>query len=456
MRKVNEKRQKTCAKLEDRKKIGILFFLCFLVYCSTYLGRLNYSASLSEMIRAEGFGKGQAGMIGTLFFFSYGAGQLISGFLGDRLPCKWMVMCGMGISGVLNGLMGILHTPGSMAAVWCINGMAQAFIWSPLIRILYDYLHTQVRLKLCLYMNFSVPVGTILAYVMSAVCIASAGWRYAFILPSGWLLVIAAVWYFGMTYIEKAAESSNIGEVSLSDTQCTVQGRAVGAENMTEAAKMVSEKEKTCSAPAGKQSSWKLLLTASGLCYLLCALCVQGALKDGVTTWIPTYLGEKHNLGSMAAILSTMVIPLCNLFGVTLASVADRFLGRNEVKTSALFFGTCGLALIVLLLWGDRSAVLALAMLAVSTTSMMAVNTMLIAVMPSRFGRLGKASSVSGVMNSCVYLGGALSTYGIGAFSAAFGWNPTILIWVAGAFVSMAVCAFVSRRWKRYACETLA
>ena len=77
MRTVEEK------KYLEGKQAAWLFGLCFLVYFSTYLGRLNYSASLAEMIRSENMDKGAAGLIGTLFFLSYGMGQLVSGFLGD-------------------------------------------------------------------------------------------------------------------------------------------------------------------------------------------------------------------------------------------------------------------------------------------------------------------------------------------------------------------------------------
>lgn len=420
-------------KITEKKKIALLFWLCFLVYFSTYLGRLNYSASLSEMIRAEGFGKGQAGLIGTLFFASYGAGQLISGFLGDKLPCKWLVFCGMFISGILNGLMSIWSDPTALAITWCINGLSQAFIWSPMIRILYDFLEDEDRARSCLRMNFSVPVGTMAAYGLTAVLIQIAGWRSAFRIPAVWIIAVAFIWLAGISRVEKYAGVTKEEKAAPKTLNCHTE-----------------EKEKSQERTDENNRSWKAILTASGLCFLLAALCVQGALKDGVTTWIPTYLEETHHLGSMAAILSTMLIPICNLFGVSLASLVDSKWGRNEVKTSGLFFGICSVSLLLLLLWGDSSVLLALLMLAVCTTAMMAVNTMLIAVLPSRFGKLGKASSVSGLLNSCVYVGGATSTYGIGALSAAVGWNKTILLWILCAVVALLLCALVYRKWKKY------
>lgn len=421
-------------KIVEKKWVALLFGLCFLVYFTTYLGRLNYSASLAEMIRVEGFGKGQAGMIGTLFFASYGAGQLISGFLGDRLSGRWMVFGGMAVSAILNALMGILREPGAMAGVWCINGLAQAFIWSPMVKMLYDYLRTETRIRSCLYLNCSVPLGTMAAYGLTAFLINGFGWRSAFLVPSVVLAAVAVVWFVGIGQVEWHAERlgrPQDGDVYVSSERFS--SKALGQEVKEE-----------------NTGSWKALLTASGLCWLTLALCMQGALKDGVTTWIPTYLEEIHSMGSMAAILSTMLIPMFNLLGVTLASFVDRKAGSNEVRTAGIFFGVCAFSLGVLRLWGGKSVILALVMLAVSTTSMMAVNTMLIAVLPSRFGKLGKASSVSGVLNSCVYVGGAVSTYGIGALSASWGWDSTILLWVGGAVLSLVVCVFVYRKWRDY------
>lgn len=294
------------------------------------------------------------------------------------------------------------------------------------------------RKRNCLRLNLSVPVGTMAAYALTAVLIQISGWKSAFFVPSVWLIGVAVLWLLGMGSLERYVKVLNGGKevAANAETPRTTKGVKV-SEN------------------AAADHSWKAIMMGSGLLILLVALCVQGALKDGVTTWIPTYLEETHNLGSMAAILSTMFIPICNLFGVTLASVVEQKWGRNEVKTAALFFTVCSVSLLLLLLWGGSSVILALLMLAVCTTSMMAVNTMLIAVLPGRFGRLGKASSVSGLLNSCVYVGGAVSTYGIGALSAAIGWSGTILIWVICAVTALALCALAYKKWGVYAHSVL-
>ncbi|MDE7045483.1 MAG: MFS transporter, partial [Acetatifactor sp.] len=147
-------------------------------------------------------------------------------------------------------------------------------------------------------------------------------------------------------------------------------------------------------------------------------------------------------------VLGTMLIPLCNLLGVSAASMAARRLGDDEVKVAQLFYAvSCG-ALLVLWLGGDKSGVLALALLALSTTCMMAVNTMLISVLPAKYAAQGKTSGVSGILNSCVYAGSSASTYGIGALSATAGWKLTILLWVFGAAAAWGIC-LLCRLWRK-------
>lgn len=405
-----------------------LFWLCWIAYFSTYIGRLNYSASLTGIILSEGFSKGQAGMIGTAFFFAYGAGQFVSGFLGDRLAPKKMVFTGLMVSGLCNLAMVGAKSSGLMTAVWCVNGLFQAFIWSPMIRLMYEYYKTETRMKACVSLNSSVPIGTMAAYGLTALVIWLSGWRTMFVLAGAALIGTSLFWITGMKRVERyAAESGKMEEMPSGETG----GSAKAAVN------------------------WKSLLIQSGFLFLMMALFVQGALKDGVTTWVPTYISETYGLSAILAITSTMVIPVFNLLGVYLASFANIHWFRNEVRTAGAFFVVSAAAILVLRLSSGRSMAVSFLMLALATTAMMAVNTMLIAVLPSYFGVIGRASSVSGLLNSSVYAGGAVSTYGIGALSVALGWNATIVIWFLMAAVSAVICFLTVRKWIAYRKEVL-
>ena len=72
-------------KITNQKYISLLFWLCWLAYTFTYIGRLNYNASLADILLHENISTAQAGMFSSSAFMTYGIGQLINGFLGDRI-----------------------------------------------------------------------------------------------------------------------------------------------------------------------------------------------------------------------------------------------------------------------------------------------------------------------------------------------------------------------------------
>lgn len=119
----------------DERTGKILFWLSWLVYFSSYLGRLNYSSAMSSIMLDGILTRSQAGAISMAYFFAYGIGQLCNGILGDRWKPENMVFFGLSGVGVVNCLMGFAGRFPEMIMLWGINGYLQAMIWPPLIRI---------------------------------------------------------------------------------------------------------------------------------------------------------------------------------------------------------------------------------------------------------------------------------------------------------------------------------
>ena len=270
---------------------------------------------------------------------------------------------------------------------------------------------------------------------MSALCLKTTGWRGAFVAPGIWLLVLTVLWLAGINRTGISALASVVEKGGEKAENRKAAGAGAG-----ESVQAGKKEENGASISGQKEGVWHRILLGSGLWLLFPVLCIQGALKDGVTTWVPVYLEESHGLGAVAAVLSTMIIPMCNLLGVSAASMAARRIGDDEVRVAQLFYAVSFGSLLLLWLGGDKSGVLALGLLALSTTCMMAVNTMLISVLPARYGRIGKTSGVSGILNSCVYAGSSASTYGIVDLTSASGWKITILLWVLGAAAAWGIC----------------
>ena len=58
---------------------GFLIFLAWLCYSTSYLGKVNYSANITQIIDFYGVSKSEAGLVPTFFFFAYGVGQIVNG-----------------------------------------------------------------------------------------------------------------------------------------------------------------------------------------------------------------------------------------------------------------------------------------------------------------------------------------------------------------------------------------
>lgn len=411
-------------RVKDHRVAVMLFLLCWLAYVVAYLGRLNFSACLNEIIKADGFTKASAGLIGTGFFFSYGVGQLVSGFLGDRVSSIWMVFWGLAFSSACNLAMFFLTTPYAMVFVWCINGFAQSMLWSPIIRIIAEYYNSRQRARVCVDIASSPVVGTLVVYASSALIITVAGWRYAFFTGAAATAFMAVLWIFGMRRIERHTEKHGVYE----DEPAA----------------------KTANAAEGKQkSTWQMILF-SGLGVVAVSLVLQGILKEGVTTWVPTYISETFQLDSAVSIISTALLPLSNLTGIYLSSFMHKTFFKDEVSTSRFFFLAGGVCFVALYFFSDVNVVVSLLLLAGATSSMMGVNTMMTSVLPVRFGKLGKSSTMSGTMNASVHLGSAISSYGIGSLSALLGWQKTIFGWCICAALGVILLSFVSKKWKAF------
>ena len=410
--------QMTSGQITDRRAMGQLFFLCWTAYVFTYLGRLNYGACLVEIVNVEGWTKSQAGLIATGFFTTYGLGQLVNGFLGDRLSPRVMVAWGLGLSGLVNLLFPLAPGASAAMALWCVNGFVQSMIWSPLVRQLSSWLPADRRQQACVNMNGTVPVGTLAVYGLSAGLVYLGSWKTVFFTSGTLLLAMSLLWYRGIGKIET--------HVVPAPAPQTVSGDQ-----------------------PQHHSLWRLaLISAMPLC--LAALAMQGMLKDGVTTWIPTFLEENFGFTAAASILCTTVVPIINLGGVYFASWVNRRLIRNEVLTASLFF-LVGLGALCLLAFRPiQSALVSLLLLAVTTTFMMGINTLLASMMPHYFVPYGVCSTVTGLLNAGAYVGCALSSYGNGAIVERFGWSSILYCWCICAAVG-AVCSLLAAgRWKKF------
>lgn len=414
----------TFARLASAGQGRRLFLLSWMAYAAAYVGRYNYSAVMSA-ITAEGtLTLSAAGAVSTGYFVCYAAGQILCGMLSQKCSPFGMIPVGLALSAGCNFGMA-LAPAAAMPALWAANGLFQAMVWPPIVRLFAECMPLTQQDSACVSINSTTPAGTLGAYALSAAALALAGWRMAFWACGALMLAAAALWLAGSASLRRAAQAGPSGP----------SGPAAPAP----------QKEK------GAARGLLPALFAAGLLWLVVPAMLHGGLKDGVTSWVPSMIQSNFGASPAFSAAVSMVLPLVNLTGAYLAGWLDHQVFRNEVRTSAALMGAALVCLLALPLAVRVSLPLSVVLLAATTALMLGVNTMFINVMPVRIGRSSGAAVISGSLNAITYLGAAIATWGIGAAAEGFGWGAVFVLWAVMAAAALAVCLLLAGPWGRFA-----
>ena len=408
-------------KLSEKKNVNFLVVLCSVVYFVSYISRVNLGTVLVEIISSGYAPKAVAALALTACSITYGAGQLVSGYLGDKFKPQNIIFIGFIITSLMNLCVGTVGNGEMLVVFWAINGFAQAFMWPPLVKILSNLLNDEDYKKACVRVSWGSSLGTVSVYLVSPFIIKAFHVKLVFILCGVIAAVMALVWK--LTYDNyKPIKACSTGDVLLSSN---------------------GKKQDVPSSVVAKFNKSSIAL----LGFIMVCIMLQGSLRDGVTNWTPTYISEMFNLDSSISILTGVILPIFSLLSFTFVSFVNRKLIKNELVCAGVTFGVGAVSAVLLLILGSNSVVLSLAALALLVGSMHGVNLILVCMIPAHFAKYGKVSFISGLINSCTYVGAAVSTYGIAVFTDSFGWNKTILLWSIVAFVGAFICIAIAKKW---------
>lgn len=400
-------------QLTDSRQIKGLRLLFMFTYMVSYLTRINYGAVIVEMSDDMGIAASLLSLAVTGSFITYGTGQLISGYLGDRIQPKRLVFIGLLTTIGINALVPLCSDPWMMTALWCLNGFAQSFMWPPIVRLMVALFKEEDYKKATVVVSWGGSFGTIFVYLTSPVWIMVAGWRLVFWVSAAFGLVMLVLWSRFCPDIHESPAGT--------------KGKTTKTEGAMEFMK--------------SPLIWGIML----------AIVLQGALRDGVTTWMPSYISDTFQFSNAASILTGVLLPLFSIFSFQVTSrIYDRQPDKPLLCAGSIFLAG-GVSAVLLLVFSGKNAVICILCMAVLTACMHGVNLILVCMLPVFFRDSGNVSTVSGVLNSCTYVGSAISTYGIAKISESAGWNMTIALWMAialaGAFLCFAGLSVWSRRF---------
>lgn len=396
-------------KLSSKKSINFLAFIFATVYMVSYITRINFGAIIVEIESATKLSRSLLSLSLTGSSVTYGVGQIISGVIGDRISPKKLMTIGFIITVSVNTVMPFCHGAYQMALLWCVNGFAQSLMWPPMVRIMTTLLSKEDYKTVVTKVSWGSNLGTIAVYLISPLLISFLGWKSVFWASAVCGFIMIFVWN-KYSYEIPVVKSKTENSVSTSKKYA--------------------------------------LFTPIMIC-VFAAIALQGMLRDGITTWMPSYISDTYKLGNAISIFTGVLLPVFSIFCFKVASWVYINKIKNPLACAGTFFAAGACSAMGLVVFTGKSAILSTLFSATFEGCMHAVNLMLICMIPPFFEKSGKVSTVSGVLNSFTYVGSAISTYGIALLSVKLGWNFTILIWLLIAVIGMVLCFTIRKPFEK-------
>lgn len=398
----------------NNKKSNFLIFLCWAAYTAAYVARLNYNASMVEILSQLNVTKEAAGTVSSFFFFAYGAGQLVNGLLSKKYNTRYSVFAALVASCVINFSMTFCGSVDLMKYLWLFNGAFQSVLWSSLIKTLSDNLADDKLSTAVMVMSTTVASGTFAAYGLAALFSAlKLSWTLIFYVASAVTGLVAIMWFAGMGTICKSnavAESVN------------------------------------------KQTHKKLNLTPAFIftvVVILISAVANGFVKDGVTTWVPSILKEEFGVPSSLSIIVTLLLPVLSIFGATLVKAMHRRQKDENALNCIFYLGATVLAGLILLTLGLKSAPLTLILFGGIACLMAAVNNVITSVVPLYSRDKIDSGLSSGLLNTFCYVGSTLATSLLGRIADTKGWYDVficIVLFTGAAFAACLISVLFKKR----------
>ena len=404
---------------------GAIVALCSLVYFVSYFARKDFAAVMAGMIADNIITESHGGFIAMGLFIAYGAGQLVSGYLGDKIRPRTLLLAGLATTMLANLAMPLLPNTTAMIPVWALNGFAQAMLWPPIVRILADNLDHDRFVTANLIVTMAAHTATILLYVYVPICLKFMSWEVVFFTATaitGVTLAIFAVSMFFVTLDRGAAPKK--------------------------------QQENTDTVPV-QDESFLALFARAGLPAIFVAIIMMGFLRDGIESWLPTLYMQAFTRSAEESILLSAILPVFSIVSVTLIKIAHKTRTfSNESRGSAvLFLAAAALCVPLALLINFEASALRLICLILAALicgTMHAINFLYISCLPGRFAAYGKAATASGFCNAFTYVGAAISMYGISTLAENLGWSATAVSWIGVAGLGLCFSLGALKKYSRF------
>jgi len=394
---------------------NLVIWVLWLTYGSFYFCRTNIAAALPGIEAELGYSKATMGIVLGSLKLAYGIGQLINGQLAERFRPRKLLAIGMLASAALNVVFGWMTALYFFLFVWACNGYSQSLGWTPCMRVAANWLPARVRGIKIGIIGTGYQVTAALTFVVSGYAAEAWGWRYAFWVPAG-LLVLSAVHM--LFFLEEAPAGKD----------------PLPARNHT--AKQQLPFRKTIAVTLSNPALWFLAL----------GLGLLNANRYGFLDWGISHLKEVQGTGVGTAGAKYMFLPIGGVLGALVSGWAtDRWFGGRRAPVMCLLLAGLGVLTLVYNSAVHEGRGAAVLILICVGFCIYGAQVLLVGTAPVDLARASAPAAAVGFVDAMGYAGAFAGDLVTGTLVDRFGWRAGIGFW---AFCAFAAAGLLAVLWK--------
>ncbi len=204
--------------------------------------------------------------------------------IADKFKPQNVVFAGLLLASVCNAVFPLFDSIVAFTIIWAINGFGQAMFWPAMVKIIAEYLSPFKYKMACSHILTASQLATVVLYLLVPLVLNSLGYTWVFYIAAIVGAIMSLIWIIAYNALIKGCEKyrheNNSGEcVTLESTE---------------------PKPKVKLAP---------IMVSCGMITILIGIVLQGCLRDGITTWMPSFIVDSGSDNASTAILKNVLLP---------------------------------------------------------------------------------------------------------------------------------------------------